>query len=672
MSNVKNKAVAPLQISAEQILLEAFERKDEPLKAPKQSIADLEELKEFQGRKRQEYEEALRRNRLNTGQWIRYAEFEVEQREYERARSVFERALDVESTNIPLWIRYIKSELKERNINHARNLLDRAVAILPRVDKLWFLYVGVEETLSNISGCRQVFERWMTWRPSAAAWNAYINMEKRYGEYENGREIFHRFTAVHPQSENWIKWARFEEEFGTADNVRDVYTLAVDTMGEEFMDEKILVNWAKWETRQHEWERARAIYTYGLERLSKSKSMKLYNSYTSFEKQYGGKDGIENVILSKRRVGYEDQVKEDPYNYDAWFSYLTLLEEAGSQDEIREVYERSISNIPSKIQKKYWRRYIFLWIRYAVYEELVNNDEARAREIYQQCLKVIPHKAFTFAKIWLLFAKFELRHGTTPDTARKILGQAIGLSKSLKAKIFKGYIEIEKQLKEFDRCRKLYEKYIDSFPDIPQPWIEYANLEQDLGDEDRARGIYELAIQQADDHGMEMPELVWKRYIEFEAEEGNYHNSRNLFETLLERANHVKVWISYATFELSIPENEDEDEEEEHEPSAESRTNARRVYERAWDKLKKDSASKEDRVVLHSSWLQFEETYGTEETIQKVQNMKPSMVKKRRKLDENTVEEYIDYVFPTDEQDKSYSKLLENAKKWKQQKAATN
>lgn len=89
MSNVKNKAVAPLQISAEQILLEAFERKDEPLKAPKQSIADLEELKEFQGRKRQEYEEALRRNRLNTGQWIRYAEFEVEQREYERARSVF-------------------------------------------------------------------------------------------------------------------------------------------------------------------------------------------------------------------------------------------------------------------------------------------------------------------------------------------------------------------------------------------------------------------------------------------------------------------------------------------------------------------------------------------------------------------------------------------------------
>lgn len=672
MSGVKNKSVADLQISAEQILLEAFERKDQPLQAPKQNIADLEELKEFQGRKRQEYEEALRRNRLNTGQWMRYAEFEIEQREFERARSVFERALDVESNNIPLWIRYIKAELKERNINHARNLLDRAVSILPRVDKLWFLYVSVEETLGNVSGARHVFERWMSWRPSPPAWNAYINMEKRYGEFGNAREIFHRFTAVHPQSENWIKWARFEEEFGSADHVRDVYTLSVDSSGGgDFLDEKILVNWAKWETRQQEWERARAIYKFGLERLSKSKSQKLYDNYTSFEKQYGDTDGIENVILSKRRVGYEDQVKEDPYNYDAWFSYLTLVEEAGgAAEEIRDVYERAIANTPSnKKRKKYWRRYIFLWIRYAVYEELINNEIERAREIYQQCLKVIPHKAFTFAKIWVLFAKFEIRNNTSPDTARRILGQAIGVSKGQKAKIFKDYIEIEKQLKDFERCRKLYEKYVDSFADIPQPWIEYANLEQDLGEEERARAIYDLAIQQADEHGMDMPELIWKRYIEFEAEEGNYDNSRKLFETLLDRANHVKVWISYANFELSIPENEGEDEDEDKEPTEDAKASCRKTYERAWDRLKKENASKEDRVVLHSSWFEFEQIYGTNETIEKLAKMKPSMVKKRRKVDENTVEEYMDYVFPTDEQDKSYSKLLENVRKWKEQKS---
>lgn len=41
---VKNKAVAQLQISAEQILLEAFERKEEPLKVPLQKFTDLEEV----------------------------------------------------------------------------------------------------------------------------------------------------------------------------------------------------------------------------------------------------------------------------------------------------------------------------------------------------------------------------------------------------------------------------------------------------------------------------------------------------------------------------------------------------------------------------------------------------------------------------------------------------
>ena len=43
----------------------------------------------------------------------------------------------------------------------------------------------------------------------------------------------------------------------------------------------------------------------------------------------------------------------------------------------REVYERAISNIPMVKEKRHWRRYIYLWINYALYEELqtkVNNQ----------------------------------------------------------------------------------------------------------------------------------------------------------------------------------------------------------------------------------------------------------------------------------------------------------
>lgn len=41
---VKNKSVAELQISAEQLLLEAYERKEQPLQIPHQKIVDLEEV----------------------------------------------------------------------------------------------------------------------------------------------------------------------------------------------------------------------------------------------------------------------------------------------------------------------------------------------------------------------------------------------------------------------------------------------------------------------------------------------------------------------------------------------------------------------------------------------------------------------------------------------------
>ena len=63
-------------------------------------------------------------------------------------------------------------------------------------------------------------------------------------------------------------------------------------------------------------------------------------------------------------------VQANPHNYDAWFDYLRLSEDGGDLETTREVYERAISNIPLVKEKRHWRRYIYLWINYALYEEL--------------------------------------------------------------------------------------------------------------------------------------------------------------------------------------------------------------------------------------------------------------------------------------------------------------
>ena len=40
--------------------------------------------------------------------------------------------------------------------------------------------------------------------------------------------------------------------------------------------------------------------------------------------------------------------------------------------------------------------------------------------MYEACLELMPHKKFTFAKVWLMFAHFEVRQKEL-QKARKIL-----------------------------------------------------------------------------------------------------------------------------------------------------------------------------------------------------------------------------------------------------------
>ncbi|CAK1354855.1 Pre-mRNA-splicing factor clf1 [Cercospora beticola] len=663
---VKNKAPAPQQISAEQLLREAVDRQEPALTAPTQRFADLEELHEYQGRKRKEFEDYVRRNRLNMGNWFRYAAWELEQKEYRRARSVFERALDCDATNVQLWLRYIEAEMKERNINHARNLLDRAVTIQPRVDKLWYKYVYMEEMLGNVAGTRAVFERWMSWEPDEAAWTAYIKLETRYGEYDRARNVFERFTIVHPEPRNWIRWARFEEANGTSDLVREVFGMAIETLGDEFMDEKLFIAYAKFEAKLKEFERARAIYKYALDRMPRSKSAVLHKSYTTFEKQFGDREGVEDVVLSKRRVLYEEQVKENPKNYDAWFDYARLEEAGGDSDRVRDVYERAIAQLPPSHEKRHWRRYIYLWLFYAIYEELTTKDLERAQQVYDEALKIVPHKKFTFAKLWMLKAQFHLRRHEL-DRARKTMGMAIGLCP--KNKLFRAYIEMELKLFEFVRCRTLYEKWIEFDASNSQAWIKFSELERGLEDLERARAIYELAIQQEQ---LDMPELVWKAYIDFEEEEGEFEKTRKLYERLLQKTQHVKVWISYAHFEINVPDAADQisTETEDAPVSDAAKARARKVFERA-HKMYKDQQLTDERVSLLNAWKSFEDTHGSSENIESVAKVLPRKVKKRRKLEDGSFEEYMDYVFPADDQSSAkMSKLMMAAQQWKQQQAS--
>lgn len=89
--------------------------------------------------------------------------------------------------------------------------------------------------------------------------------------------------------------------------------------------------------------------------------------------------------MGKRRIQYEEELSHDGRNYDAWFDYARLeegayhdiKEEGATPDEldaavgrVREVYERAVAQVPPGGEKRHWRRYIFLWLDYALFEEI--------------------------------------------------------------------------------------------------------------------------------------------------------------------------------------------------------------------------------------------------------------------------------------------------------------
>lgn len=92
----------------------------------------------------------------------------------------------------------------------------------------------------------------MEWQPDEQAWQTYIKFELRYKEIQRSRDIFERFVMVHPDVKHWIKYARFEENHGFINGSRKVYERAFVFFGDESLDDKLVIAFARFEEGQRE------------------------------------------------------------------------------------------------------------------------------------------------------------------------------------------------------------------------------------------------------------------------------------------------------------------------------------------------------------------------------------------------------------------------------------
>ncbi|KAG7714846.1 hypothetical protein KL949_002490 [Ogataea haglerorum] len=646
---------AEQQVSASQLMAEAYEKRQKPVQPAKIQIQDLEELREYQGRKRTEYEKALRVKRFDFGQWMRYAQFEIDQKDYARARSIFERALEVDHKQVPLWIRYIQTELKGKNINHARNLLDRATRLLPRVDKLWYQYVTVEESVGDVVGTRQIFENWLQWKPGPEVWEHYIRFETRYNEFENARLLFEKFVVMHPSSATWLQWAEFEKEHGDEVNVRNVYRLGVEALRQRgALDAKIIYSWIQFEISKKNWEQAKLLFDYGFEHLSEEEKVELRADYTQFEKQHGQKDSIETSVVGKRMAVYEQELARKPDDYDTWWVYLKLVEPILDEKKYERKLKEATDTVPSSALKSGWLSYIYLWMKYLIWSE--KRDLEKTRELYRRLISLIPHKKFTFSRIWAMYAEFEVRHGQLA-AARKVLGRSIGLCGDVKA--MKYYIELETQLREFDRVRMVYTKLVELHPRDSSNWIDFASLEAELGDRARCVAIYELAAEE-DSLSLNEKKKVLEAYYEYEMEERNYDNARKIRDRIVQLSDgDARSLVQRCLMELKVPTQQQVDEfvrqlketgddEFQFEITQEAKDRCRDVFNRTIDTIDTtDGGAKKKQMI--DALISFERKHGTDAQVAAAEARLPRMERRFRQNANGEEEEYYEFVFDSPE-----------------------
>lgn len=194
-------AVAEVQITAEQLLKEAASL-EKTIGDPRRSLKSFEpkrvrgqvddlELADYRARRRKAFEDNVRGKRHGVAAWIKYAQFEIEQRDIRRARSIYERALEWNSDSIDVWEKYLALEASA-NVDLARRLFERAVTVLPRVARFWLRYAAFEEAVALRTS-------------STASGAASIG----YGE--RARAIFQRWTdAPHVPAEAFVAWADLE------------------------------------------------------------------------------------------------------------------------------------------------------------------------------------------------------------------------------------------------------------------------------------------------------------------------------------------------------------------------------------------------------------------------------------------------------------------------------
>lgn len=331
-------------------------------------------------------------------------------------------------------------------------------------------------------------------------WVAFAKLYESHKDIANARVIFDKavqvnYKAVDNLASIWCEWAEMELRHK---NFRGALELMRRATTEPSAEVK------------------RRVAADGNEpvQIKLHKSLRLWTFYVDLEESLG--------TLESTRAVYERILDLRIATPQIIINYAMLLEDNKYFEDAFKVYERGVKIFKYPHVKDIWVTYLMKFVKRYGKSKL-----ERARELFEHAVEMAP--AEVVKPLYLQYAKLEEDYGLA-KRAMRVYDQATkAVPPNEKLSMYEIYIARASEIFGVPKTREIYEQAIvsDGLPerDAMKMCIKYAELEKNLGEIDRARKIYVYASWLADPR---TDGDFWNKWHEFEVQHGNEDTFRDM------------------------------------------------------------------------------------------------------------------------------------------------
>lgn len=523
--------------------------------------------------RRNEFEQALRLNRLDIPQWCRYANLEFINGNIEQSASIYERALNVDYTKNEIWLQFSQMLLNSNTTNcleRASDVLRRACELLPNEDTLWYKRLSILRKMNDQKKLLEVCEEWVN---RVGCEDAFRYLHK----ISRSSNLVDKWILKHPCSlEAWK--LKVQNAIASNEDVSVTCKQAISQLGDNTED--IYDLWTEYELR-----RGNFLEAFRLRKES-------------------GRAINDNWSISKWRVELENskvpkETKSEMYMYAI-----------GS-------YKQGNDTIRNNKNLKNDEDYEKLCLDYCKFCE-VEYNEYTVCQAYKFCLDYDYNEIAPSSQLWICLGQYLIEHNNLTQ-ARKTLGMAIGKTMNFQEcnlDIIKFYIQLETKQSCTERVRTLYLKQCELWPLTTQVWVDYAHFEMKLENYERVEALLRLALSQDLDEPLEVLQLL----VDINYDHKDTESARKVYAEYLSGSTKISqsdIYAQFALFELSL------------DPS--DLNSARQIFDRGLIDLQ---SNRQQMLELLDLYVLFEQEYGDIDSLENLRNRANEITDDSRKQPE--------------------------------------